>query len=120
MVPGVSPLKAIRVLAKVNEREPINVSNIMKMVGEGRMKMFPAGPESVIFACKGYSGLAHIVAAGGVLRDLLDTLPAVERFFAFRGAVALSIDGRKGWERVLKAHGYAREGELLVKELGHG
>lgn len=55
-------------------------------------------------------------AAGGSLTELLDMEQAVSAWAKADGAEVLSIDGRKGWARVLAPRGY-RPVTVLVKEL---
>ncbi len=58
----------------------------------------------------------HIWAAGGELDELLAMERAAEAHARAWGCDQMSLDGRKGWARVLAPKGYRRI-EMLVKDL---
>lgn len=59
----------------------------------------------------------HVWLGGGSLEGLLSLRPHVERTARFWGLKRATINGRLGWDRVLKHHGYARNGDELEKSL---
>jgi hypothetical protein len=58
----------------------------------------------------------HIWLAGGSLPELLEMERGGEHWARAHGCRRMTVDGRKGWERVLKPLGY-RSVTLLIKEL---
>lgn len=61
--------------------------------------------------------ICHCWLAGGDLAEILRLRPGVEAWARGMGCVAATIDGRKGWERVLGALGYRQIAGLLRKAL---
>jgi hypothetical protein len=59
----------------------------------------------------------HIWLAGGELGGLLDMRGGMEAWARSQGCEAVTINGRRGWDRVLKPYGYEPDGEELRKAL---
>lgn len=59
----------------------------------------------------------HIWLAGGDLDDVLSLRAGLEAWGRSQGCEYMTINGRRGWERVLAPHGYLPEGEELRKTL---
>lgn len=59
----------------------------------------------------------HVWIAGGDMDELVAMAPGVEALARLRGCKTVTIDGRRGWERILKAFGYKLTSCTLQKEL---
>ena len=59
----------------------------------------------------------HVWLGGGSLAGLLSLRPHVEETARFWGCKRATINGRLGWDRALKPHGYTRNGDELEKTL---
>lgn len=59
----------------------------------------------------------HVWLGGGSLRGLLTLRPRVEETARFWGFKRATIQGRPGWARALRAHGYRERGDELEKML---
>lgn len=59
----------------------------------------------------------HVWLGGGSLAGLLDLRPRVEETARYWGCRKATINGRLGWDRVLKPYGYTRNGDELEKNL---
>lgn len=59
----------------------------------------------------------HIWLGGGDLRDLLKLRAGLEALARGQGCRSVTIDGRRGWSRVLRSCGYARVGGELKRTL---
>lgn len=59
----------------------------------------------------------HVWLAGGELDDILALKPGIEAWARARGCRWVTIEGRRGWERLLKADGFERVGDELRKRL---
>lgn len=57
----------------------------------------------------------HVWVAGGELRDLLSLIPGLAAWARTMGCKGATINGRKGWARVLKSYGFEGEGVLRKK-----
>ena len=60
----------------------------------------------------------HIFLAGGNMERLVDMNASVEEFARYVGASAVTINGRKGWAKVLAPEGYEPLLTTLAKKLG--
>lgn len=54
---------------------------------------------------------------GGDLAELMAVRPVLESWGKQHGAISARINGRLGWARLLKSHGYAMAGGELCKTL---
>ncbi len=70
---------------------------------------FPAGGKEV-----------HGLAAIGELRDVVQLIPAAERWGMANGCAVASISSRGGWSKALAPHGYAPYQVTVRKELSIG
>ena len=59
----------------------------------------------------------HIWLGGGDLAGLLALRPGLEAYARGRGCRSVTIDGRRGWSRVLRRCGYAPVGNELKRIL---
>jgi hypothetical protein len=61
----------------------------------------------------------HCWLAGGDMDELIWMMPGLEAFGRGWGCkcATVSLEGRKGWVRVLKPYGYERDGDVLRKAL---
>ena len=48
----------------------------------------------------------HIFLAGGDMEELVDMIDSAEAWGRTLGCTALTMSGRKGWERALAPHGF--------------
>lgn len=82
----------------------------------GHMQLWPnengcAVTEIIVYPKK---KVLHVFLAGGKMSDILDMLPSAREFARREGCSGMSIAGRRGWERVLKKHGF----DFMHKTLG--
>lgn len=61
--------------------------------------------------------LRLIICVGGGLKKWLGFLPEVERWAHSNGCSGIEPIARKGWERVLRRHGYRLTHVMLYKEI---
>lgn len=59
----------------------------------------------------------HVWLAGGRLDTILALRPGIEAWARGLGCLCVTIEGRSGWARVLRTHGYRRHGEILRRSL---
>lgn len=60
----------------------------------------------------------HVWLAGGDLKEIVSLTPGIAAWGRMMGCTEATINGRRGWARVLKTHGFEGEG-VLRKDL-HG
>lgn len=59
----------------------------------------------------------HVWLAGGDLAEVVSFTPGIAAWARMMGCKSATIDGRKGWLRALRQHGFRRDGDLLRKAL---
>lgn len=59
----------------------------------------------------------HVWLAGGKLADILSLKPGIEAWARAHGCSHVTVDGRRGWERLLRSDGFVRVGSELRKRL---
>lgn len=59
----------------------------------------------------------HVWLGGGDMQELIYLAPGLEAWARAHGCVAATIDGRAGWARVLRHHGWKPSGNELRKAL---
>lgn len=57
----------------------------------------------------------HVWLAGGDIDGLLDMLPSVTLWAGVNDCVAVEVNGRKGWSRVLKNFDFVRNGDSMLR-----
>ncbi|WP_340647540.1 hypothetical protein [Phenylobacterium sp.] len=62
----------------------------------------------------------HVWLAGGDLTEILEMRAGVEAWGRAQGCHYVTIEGRAGWSRALRKHGYARCGNELKRMLSDG
>jgi hypothetical protein len=106
-------------IGRVLERWPeTSVAEVLEAVGQGTAQLFPVAPDGVIVTrlVQEPNRLVCLVwLASGDLPELLARYRDIEAWAAHEGAVAMRIQGRAGWLRILK--GFKHAGVILEKEL---
>src|SRR3954469_2976868 len=105
-----------RVLARWPEQ---SVADVLQAVADGTAQLFAVNGDGVIVTrlVQEPGRLVCLVwLASGDLEPLLERYVDIEAWAAREGAVAMRIQGRAGWLRVLP--GFRKAGVILEKELG--
>lgn len=92
---------------------------LLAQIVEGRAQLWPAERGAVVTQCtldpEGPS--IHIWLGGGSMIELLTLRPGIEAFGRAMGCIWCTGEGRPGWARVFRAHGYEAVGPKLRKAL---
>lgn len=85
-----------------------NFDNIVEGVLTGHMQFWPgeescAITEIIVFPKK---KVLHVFLAGGSMDEIIAMNESAKIWGKAQGCVNMTIAGRKGWEKVLKSHGY--------------
>jgi hypothetical protein len=97
-----------------------SVADVLDAVAAGTAQLFPVEPDGVIVTrlVQEPGRLVCLVwLASGDLEPLLERYPDIERWAAGEGAVAMRIQGRAGWLRLLD--GFKKTAVVMEKELCH-
>lgn len=88
-------------------------------IRSGRAQLWAGERAAVVSQCVEAPGgrSLHIWLAGGDLAGVLALQPGIEAWARGLGCAAITIEGRTGWRRVLRAHGYQPHGAILKRSL---
>ena len=85
----------------------------------GRAQLWFGETAAVVTQCivDGEGRSVHVWLAGGDLAGVMALRPGIEAWGRAQGCLFISIDGRTGWRRVLRSHGYVHQGSELKRML---
>jgi hypothetical protein len=85
----------------------------------GRAQIWPGERSAVVTQCvvDDRGPCLHVWLAGGDLEEILAMRVGAEAWARAQGCRRMTIDGRQGWARRLRAHGFARVGGQLERRL---
>ena len=93
--------------------------DVVNQVKQGMLQFWPAPDACAITEILTYpkKKVMHIFLAGGNMDTIVAMNESAERFAKFNGCTGMSIAGRTGWSRVLKAKGYQVAFTTLGKDI---
>lgn len=99
----------------LDPEQPFTWSDVEARLNDGSAKLWwiPGAAMVTEFA----DDAIHVWLGGGDLHGLLRLRPIAEGYGAAMGMKRATINGRLGWDRVLRRFGYVRRGEELEKRL---
>lgn len=85
-----------------------DIQDLERKIGQGRAYLFPGKNAAVVAEKAEYSGETVFQALWSVgdMEEVLDLAPGIEAFGRLIGCSSMLVEGRRGWEKVLKPHGY--------------
>jgi adenine-specific DNA methylase len=94
-------------------------ASLLAELASGRAQLWLApGAAVVTELCReGETLSAHVWLAGGRLEAVMALRPGIEAWARGCGCAALTLQGRPGWSRLLRAHGYVAWGDELRRSL---
>lgn len=95
------------------------IEDVFRGILEGKMQLWPAPDGCLVTEIIVYprKKVLHIFLAGGKLDQLTDMHDDVIRWAKSYDCSALTLSGRKGWERALLGHGWKPTFVTLSKEI---
>jgi len=99
--------------------EPFTVDDVYELVCTGMAHFEPVEDGAAVFFFHNYpqKRLLRIWLYGGNLPSIEQVLDAAHEHAKRLQCDGIELDGRKGWERILKPHGFDYKRAVLVKEL---
>ena len=97
------------------------IDDVLKEVEDDHAIFYPVRNGASVFRIALYpqKRMLRIWLAGGDMEANIDgVLEAAEFHAKEHECDGIEVIGRKGWERVLKPHGYEHKRVMLIKELG--
>jgi hypothetical protein len=80
----------------------------------GRAQLWAGDEFAAVTQCVGPTRSLHIWLAGGSIRGIMSALPGAIAWARPLGIEAITLQGRKGWVRALRAFGF--EGDDLLRK----
>ena len=96
-----------------------NFEHVIDEVMKGRLHFYPLENSFIIMEVHTYPNfkLYHGFLAGGDLQEILDAHPMIISNAKQLGCKGLSIAGRRGWEKAMKAHGWKHDLSYMSLEI---
>lgn len=91
------------------------IAEVEQDVAAHRSLLF-AGKDSAIIG-QPNDGVMQLMWAVGDLAEIVALLPGIDAVARMQGCTRMVVEGPRGWERILKAAGYAFYSVTLTKEL---
>ncbi len=98
----------------------LKIADIEAQLGKGDAILWPGAKCAIVSEFVTYpSGerASQVMSAGGDLDEILSMVPGMEAFARLNGCSTSLVEGRRGWERVLKAADYQFLSITLRKQL---
>ena len=94
---------------------PGGEAELLSHIASGRAQLWAGRGAALVTerVCDAGVHSLHVWLAGGELSEILALRPGIEAWARAQGCQFITIDGRPGWARVLRTHGYVGDGDLL-------
>jgi len=104
------------------EREGMyTIERLDRSLAQGHSQLWTSANSALVTALVSYDGGSRIGqvdwAVGDLSEILSDLMPAAESWLKAKGCTKVMFEGRVGWSRVLKQHGYKTHSMTMVREL---
>lgn len=96
------------------------LSDIEEQLAKGEAVLWPGQKCAIVSEFVTYPNgerLSQVMSAGGDLGEIEAMVPGMEAFARLNGCSQSTVQGRRGWERVLKRQGYEFLSVTLKKAL---
>lgn len=97
-----------------------SIDELEQRIATHRAYLFAGKNAAVVGQVEPYPGGAQAMQiswACGDLDEILALAPGIEAMARMVGCTVMIVEGQKGWERLLKPHGYAFFSTTVAKEL---
>lgn len=83
-------------------------ADLLADLAGGRAQLWAGDRAALVTQCveEPLGRCLHVWLAGGDLKEIMMLKPGIEAWARGQGCVRVSLDGRRGWARVLRRHGY--------------
>lgn len=85
------------------------VDDVIKALAENRAQFWPGKDSVIITEIQDYPNekVIQVWVAGGDMAEIIAMAPGIESWGRLNGCSSVLVEGRQGWNRVLKDHGYS-------------
>ncbi|PZQ53729.1 MAG: hypothetical protein DI570_23820, partial [Phenylobacterium zucineum] len=96
-----------------------SADEVLSLILAGRAQLWPTEGACIVTQCALSPGgaLIHAWLGGGNLREMIQLRVGIEAYGRAMGCQFATIEGRRGWERLYRPHGYCLEDGVLRKRL---
>ena len=98
----------------------LKIEDIEHQLANGTAILWPGQKCAIVTEFVDYpSGerAAQVMSAGGDLTEIMSLVPGMEAFGRLNGCSVITVEGRRGWEKVMKPTGYEFWAVTLRKRL---
>jgi hypothetical protein len=98
-----------------------SIDDVLEEVKEGSAVFYPVRDGAAVFRLGDYPQKKVLLIwlyGGEMASNIKGVLEAAEFHAEEMDCTELMIVGRRGWERVLKPHGFVHQGVLLTRDVG--
>lgn len=93
--------------------EDATEDEVLEHLAANRVQLWPGERSAFLTSLIVDPPRLHVWLGGGDLREMLSMIPGLAAWGRSHGAQFATVHGRKGWDRILKPHGFEpRDGEL--------
>lgn len=96
--------------------EDADETELLAALATGKAQLW-AGERAAMVTQVTVDGACHVWLAGGELDEILRLRPGIEAWARGMGCTSATIEGRRGWRRVLRPFGFRPNGDRLRKML---
>ena len=96
--------------------QDVDEDDLLNDLLTGHAQLWAGERGAVVTQCVQNPPTLHLWLAGGDLRDVMSLLPGGLAWARTMGLKQVTVDGRKGWSRVLKAYGFEGD-DMLVRAI---
>lgn len=95
----------------------VTEAEMIALIAESKATLWPGERSALVVQLQVPPPTAHIWIAGGDMDELMAMRVGLETWARGQGCEWISLEGRRGWNRMLSPHGWERHGEELRKRL---
>ena len=101
------------------EGSPFTLNDLARKLQAGTAQFWPGKRAAMVTEVQsvGSDRVMVVLSAGGDMDEIMEMRPGIEAMARLMGCSAAEIEGRKGWEKMLKPHGYEFHTVVLRKVL---
>lgn len=94
--------------ASLEEGSFTTAEDVRVALAENRAQIWPGSRSVIVTEINAYPNqkVVRVWVAGGDMDEIVAMAPGIEAWARLQGCSSVVVEGRKGWEKVLKSFGY--------------
>lgn len=96
-----------------------DLEEVLEDIERGHAQLWETDNATVVTQVSDYGVFRclNVWLAGGRLEEIIGLLDSAERFAKAHGCTKIEVNGRRGWKRALRDHGFKEESVILSKDI---